>query len=289
MIVASADGTIAWGVLLREATDRVGEVAARCIVEECTGAPPGGLHRVLDDPATVRGVGRFDALVARRERGEPLQYVLGHWSFRELDLMVDARVLIPRPETETVAGLAIDEVRARSRGSRDVLVVDLGTGTGAIGLSVAAECPSARVMATDVSVDALAVASANLTGLGRAATRVSLHHGHWFAALPESSRHMIDVIVSNPPYVGDHEDLPAIVADWEPAGALRSGPDGLDDIAQIVDQAGDWLAAAGSLVIEMAPTQTAVVARWCEDRGFSASIHRDLAGRERAVVARRVP
>ena len=282
------DGTIAWAALLAEATRRIGGDDARWIVEEVTGVSPGGLHAVLDDLVTERGVARFDSLVNRRAEGEPLQYVLGRWGFRTLDLMVDRRVLIPRPETEIVAGLAVDEVEVRSRRRADeVLVVDLGTGSGAIGLSVATECVRSRVMATDSSTDALAVARANLAGIGRAATRVSLHEGRWFSALPPELRGTLDVIVSNPPYVADTEQLPAIVSDWEPVSALRSGPEGLDDLRIIVDEAPNWLNAEGALVLEMAPDQVAVVADWCRGAGLHTEVKQDLAGRDRAVLARR--
>lgn len=281
------DGTIAWSTLLQEATGRVGERDARWIVEEVTGSEPGELHTVLDQPATERGVARFDRLVQRRAEGEPLQYVLGRWGFRTLDLMVDARALIPRPETEMVAGLGIEEVARRAGAGREVLVADLGTGSGAIALSVAVECPSARVMAVDASEEALCVARANLVGVGRAATRVSLHQGDWFAALPAAAAGSLDVIISNPPYVADGEDLPAVVAAWEPAAALRAGADGLDDLRTIVEHAPRWLVEDGVMVLEMAPDQTATVAQWCTSAGFTATVHTDLAGRDRAVVARR--
>jgi len=278
--------TIPWSALLQEAADLLGDHDARRIVEEITGAEPGRLHRVLDDPVTERGVARFDAMVARRRAGEPLQYVLGRWGFRSLDLMVDRRVLIPRPETEVVAGLAVEALNARARTvERELLVADLGTGTGAIGLSIAAECSTARVIVTDASPDALAVARANLTGIGRAATRVSLHEGSWFDALPAAAEGSLDLIVSNPPYVADHEDLPELVDHWEPRNALRAGPDGLDDLRHIVEHAPRWLGPTGTLVLEMAPHQTDVVAEMARDVGLSPSIHPDLAGRARAVVA----
>ncbi|MGB0615976.1 MAG: N5-glutamine methyltransferase family protein, partial [Acidimicrobiales bacterium] len=169
--VADLEGTVTWSELLAEATARFERarlespaIDARRIVEEVTGSEPSEFHRVLDTPATVRGVASFDRLVARRENGEPLQYVVGRWGFRHLDLMVDRRVLIPRPETEVVAGLAIEEVVARSGAGREVVVADLGTGSGALGFAIATECAAARVLATDRSPDALAVARANLAG-----------------------------------------------------------------------------------------------------------------------------
>ena len=287
------DGTISWRDLLAEATARLArsgsetaEIDARRIVEEATGVEPAGFHAVLAELATVRGVAAFDTMVARREQGEPLQYVVGRWGFRHLDLMVDPRVLIPRPETEEVAGLAIDEVNSRA-GDREVLVADLGTGSGAIGLSVAQECASARVLATDISDEALQVARANLAGIGRAAARVSLHAGSWYDALPSSVRGSLDVVISNPPYVTDDEALPAVVDDWEPRGSLRAGADGLDDLTVIVDAAADWVAPGGAVVLEMAPTQTALIAERFVALGWAAAVHTDLQGRDRAVVARR--
>jgi release factor glutamine methyltransferase len=292
--VADLEGTVTWSELLAEATarfERAGlespAIDARRIVEEVTGSEPSEFHRVLDTPATVRGVASFDRLVARRENGEPLQYVVGRWGFRHLDLMVDRRVLIPRPETEVVAGLAIEEVVARSGAGREVVVADLGTGSGALGFAIATECAAARVLATDRSPDALAVARANLAGLGRAAGRVSLHEGSWFDALPTSVRGAIDVLVSNPPYIGDDEELPAVVAEWEPPEALRAGPVGDEDLQTILHGADEWVAPGGAVVLEMAPDQTAVIADRFRAAGWQSSIHGDLAGRDRAVVARK--
>lgn len=294
--------TVRWSELLTEAVARferagidTASLDARRVVEEIAGVQPVGMHRVLDDCVTTRAMARFDELVTRRERGEPLQYVLGRWGFRTLDLMVDQRVLIPRPETEVVAGLAIDavdKVRSQNRRAVDdaegsVKVADLGTGSGAIALSVAVECKGVRVYATDVSEDPLAVARANLAGIGSAARLVSLHHGDWFEALPGELQGSLDVVVSNPPYVAHSEGLPAVVADWEPATALWANSDGFSDLHSIVTQAPRWLAPRGVIVLEMSPPQTSTVQQWCTDLGWQATIHPDLNGRPRAVVARR--
>jgi release factor glutamine methyltransferase len=222
-----------------------------------------------------------DQMVGRRAEGEPLQYVLGRWGFRTLDLLVDARVLIPRPETEVVAGLAIDALEGPG------VVVDLGTGSGAIALSVAAErWPHVEVWATDASADALAVARANLAGLGRRAAAVRLVEGDWYAALPDELRGRVDVLVSNPPYVAADELLPSEVADWEPHGALVSGPTGLEAIERIVAAAPQWLSADGTLVLEIGETQGDAVVELARAAGFgNAKIEPDLAGRDRALVA----
>ncbi len=289
---ADLDGTVSWGELLtetRQILESCGESEsprqeAKWILGEVTGTSGADFIDAMNELATVRGVNHLDALVARRRAGEPIQYVLGHWAFRTLDLLVDQRVLIPRPETEVVAGLAIAELDRLGRA--EARVVDLGTGSGAIGLAIAAERPGTQVVLTDRSDDALAVARANLGGLGRAGRGVSIYAGEWFAALPEEQRGSVDVIVSNPPYIPHTERLAASVADWEPEIALRAGDDGLDDLRVIVAESVEWLSNGGVLVLEMGSEQTSVVAELAETAGFSAEVHRDLAGKDRAVVAR---
>lgn len=285
----SSDGTIAWSELLTEATMSLKSVSedpaidARRIIEAAAGIEPAEFMLRLDDLVTTRGMAAFDRMVGRRKAGEPLQYVVGSWGFRYLDLMVDSRVLIPRPETEVVAGLALGEIDALQA----TKVADLGTGSGAIALSMATE-REVLVWATDVSAEAIAVARANLSGIGRSATRVTLAEGSWFAALPDDLRGQLNVIVSNPPYVCDDDQLPAVVADWEPGLALFSGADGMDSLNHIIGEALGWLTKDGSLVLEMAPQQTSAAAEMCLDAGFlSAHVYPDNSGRDRAVVARR--
>ncbi|MCY3619287.1 MAG: peptide chain release factor N(5)-glutamine methyltransferase [Acidimicrobiaceae bacterium] len=287
-----------WGDLLSEArrllsgsgASETPEVDARRIVEAASGASPADFERVLGARATTLTAARFFSMLERRCAGEPLQYVVGSWGFRSLDLMVDRRVLIPRPETEVVAGWAVDEVQRLSDGAgRDhqMTVVDLGTGSGAIGLSVAVECPQARVFATDVSADALAVARANLAGLGRAAARVSLHEGDWFDALPAALRGAVDVVVSNPPYIGTGEELPPVIADWEPPVALWSGPAGHEAVEQVIGGASQWLRPGGSLVMEAASHRAQQTAHMVAETGFAdVRVEHDLAGLERVVIGR---
>ncbi len=145
-----------------------------------------------------------------------------------------------------------------------------------------------EVWATDRSPDALAVAGANLAGLGRRAAVVRLAEGDWFEALPEDLRGRIDVVVSNPPYVATDDPLPPEVADWEPREALVPGKTGLEAIEQIVRTAPGWLRSDGVLVVEIGETQGEATAALARDAGFAtADIHPDLAGRDRALVARR--
>lgn len=298
MVPAADDpdgATVSWRALQAEAeralapvTDRPG-VDARRIIERASGNLGADYVLGLDDPVTERGMHFFDTMLERRRLGEPLQYVLGRWGFRDLDLLVDRRVLIPRPETETVVDLALAELDRLREPDRILIAVDLGTGSGAIGLSIAAERERVEVLLTDASADALAVARANLAGLGRAATRVRIAEpGEWFAAVPAEHRGAIHLLVSNPPYVALDDDLPAVVRDWEPSSALFSGPDGLDDLRRIVGEAPEWLASDGVLVVELAPHQAEAVAGLARRAGFvEVEIGADLTGRSRAVVARR--
>ncbi len=288
---AAADGTVSWGELLAETETRLTQgaiddasVSARRIVEEASGFEDAELNSGLHEPATVRGVAKLDAMVARRLTGEPLQYVLGRWAFRTLDLMVDKRVLIPRPETEEVAGWALDELSDVRSGP--AIAVDLGTGSGAIGLSILAEAPDVDVWLTDVSTDALAVARANLVGLSLSAARGRVAHGSWFDALPDELAGTIDLVVSNPPYVPDSAELDATVADWEPPSALFAGPDGRDDLDALAAQVTRWLKPGGAFVVELSPEQAEGFAAHLEPAFDNVRIRHDLSGRARAVVAR---
>jgi release factor glutamine methyltransferase len=167
---------------------------------------------------------------------------------------------------------------------------DLGTGSGAIAIALEAELSEVTVWATDLSDDALAVARANLAGTGVAATRVRLAGGHWFDALPHEVRGRLRVIVSNPPYVAEHEvdALPPTVADWEPRGALVSGPTGLEAIEVIVAGAPEWLdTSGGALVVELAPHQADAGRQLALAAGFTeVDVRADLTGRDRVLVAR---
>jgi release factor glutamine methyltransferase len=284
----------AWRELLGVATDRLADAGhdnagqeARWLVERAAGFEPAELYISLDRPASTRSGTFFFQMLDRRVGGEPLQYVLGRWSFRTLDLYLDRRVLIPRPETEVLAERALAECDRVGASA----AVDLGTGSGALALTLAVERPGlTEIWATDASEDALAVTRANLAGLGRQATRVRLVCGSWFAALPDELRGRIGVVVSNPPYVAESEmaDLPDEVREWEPRQALVSGPRGLDDIATIVADAPEWLSRPGALLLEMAPHQVAEAQRLARAAGFlSVSVWPDLAGRDRILCARR--
>jgi release factor glutamine methyltransferase len=247
----------------------------------------------LDEPVPAAAQEAFFSMLGRRESGEPVQYVLGHWAFRKLDLMVDRRVLIPRPETEVVVEVALAELAlvapAGTEGARPV-VVDLGTGSGAIAFSIATERPDVEAWATDMSWEALAVASANLAGLGaQAGGRVRLVQGSWWSALPVGLKGSVTLAVANPPYVAESEvaDLPEEVSRWEPHQALIAGPTGLEALEAIVSEASAWLAGRSTLVAEIAPHQSSAAKSLALSAGFrDVVVRNDLAGRERILVAK---
>ena len=292
-----AEGTVPWRDLWAETTGileaaGIGQanVEARWILEEVSGLEGGELLAGLDRPATTRGVAHLDALVARRTAGEPIQYVLGHWAFRSLDLLVDRRVLIPRPETEQVVDVALgvlDDVALGRPGGHRLTAVDLGTGSGAIALAIATERPAVDVWATDRSPDALAVARANLAGIGMAGSRVRVAEGSWFEPLDADLRGGVDLLISNPPYIAVDEELDASVADWEPADALVPGATGLEAYEVLAAGAPGWLAPGGAVVLEIGATQAAAVSGLLAAAGLvEISVHPDLAGLDRTVVAR---
>jgi release factor glutamine methyltransferase len=285
---------------LREVRALRPDVEARWMVERVSGYDGAELVTNEQEPATAPAMQHLDDMLDRRAGGEPLQYVLGRWDFLGLDLLVDRRVLVPRPETEVVAQTAVEEaVRLGSRrGKHDgwlaadttYAIADLGTGSGAIALALARELPDAEVWATDASDDALAVARANLAGVGSAATRVRVRAGSWYDALPSELRGVLRVIVSNPPYIAEHEvaDLPHDVADWEPRTALVSGPTGYEALEVLVADAPAWLdPAGGALVVELAPHQADRARELATAAGFTdVRVDRDLVGRARVLVAR---
>ncbi len=282
------DGTVTWRELLAQATDTLGDAnEARWLCEEVYGERGAAFHAALGQAATGRMVVRFDALLARRQAGEPLQYVLGSWSFRTIELMVDPRVLIPRPETEVVVGVALDLARALPDPIR---AVDLGTGSGAIALALAAELPigSVEVWGTDLSENALDVARANLAGLGRRGSAVRFVQGSWFDALPAELVGAVHLIVANPPYIApDDPELDESVRSWEPHLALFADNDGLAAYETIIADAPRWLAEGGWLVLEIGHRQAAAVSALCLAAGMiDVATRRDLAGLDRVVEAR---
>lgn len=291
--VVDVEGAVTWRQLWNETATIVGDrIHARWMCEHASGCDGHEFVAELDRPAMHGMVAHLDAMVARRRTGEPLQYVLGRWAFRTLDLLVDPRVLIPRPETEWVCEAALTLVRSLPWTiAKPLQIADLGTGSGAFGLSLAAELPrgAAKVWLGDISSDALDVARANLAGCGIAGGLVSIVQGSWFDALPCELLGQLDLVVANPPYVATASgSLEAIVSDWEPHLALFGGDDGLRDIETIVHGAPAWLRPNGWLVLEIGADQGKPVRELLAAHGFNAvEIRSDLAGRDRIAVGRR--
>jgi release factor glutamine methyltransferase len=221
----------------------------------------------------------------RRAKGAPLQYAAGRANFRHLTLDVDERVLIPRPETEQLVDVVLDAMQDDVGG----IVVDVGTGSGAIALSLASEGRFSNVIGTDVSLDALAVAAANVTRCAPALRApVELRAGSLLGPVTERP---LRAVVSNPPYISwnERDVLPSSVRDWEPAVALFSGEDGMAATARLVHQAGEALGAGGLLALEVDMRRASLAAELMATEGAFEKVQvlLDLTGRERFVVARR--
>lgn len=230
-----------------------------------------------DDPIEAVLVQRLMGLVQRYTAGEPLAYLTSHQAFFGLDLQVDARVLVPRPDTETLVTWALEILRSEPPNDNPQHALDLGTGSGAIALALKTHLPALNMHAVDLSADALAVAETNSQ---RLQLPVTFSQGAWFCALPDADMRF-DCIVSNPPYITAQDPHLAALT-HEPALALSSGADGLDDLRLIIAQASNWLTANGWLLLEHGYDQAAAVRELLVQAGFhQVRSRRDLAGIER--------
>jgi release factor glutamine methyltransferase len=279
---------VTWRDVLADAAVRLSNPnEARWLCEHACGLDGAEFASALDETPTTAMMASLDAMLVRRLAGEPLQYVMSRWAFRHLDLFVDKRVLIPRPETELAVEHALLMLANLDGFAR---VVDLGTGSGAIGLAIASESHprEVEVWLTDESSDALDVARANVATLGRHGSRVKIAQGSWWSALPEDLVGTIDVAVCNPPYIaiGDPE-VAVDVLEWEPHTALFADDDGFADLQLVIVGAPRWLRAGGSLILEIGHRQAARVTEAMIAAGFEdVETHHDLAGRDRFVVGR---
>jgi release factor glutamine methyltransferase len=268
--------------LLREAADELGsagcaspQVDAEWLLAHVLGVTRTELAADGAHPLATEDEQRFRELVSRRSTREPLAYVLGEWGFRGLTLKVDRRVLIPRPETETL----VERALALLDGLPQPRVLDIGVGSGAIALAIAQEHPAAEVVATDNSADALAVAKENREHNG--VDRVELVQGELFAGLEGP----FDLVVSNPPYVAPDEidQLEPEVSEWEPREALVA----CGATEAIAEAARFRLAPGGWLLLETADGKARSVAALLESLGYDeVTITDDLAGREKVVDGR---
>ena len=287
-----SDETITWGELLQVTAVELGnEKEARWLCEHASGLDRVELDAARDEVVSQRCGVALRAMVARRLTGEPLQYVMKSWAFRHLDVLVDNRVLIPRPETEVMVQAALDLAREMiSKANSKLRVADLGTGSGVIGLSLASELPlgSNEVWLTDLSADALEVARANLAGLGLINGDVRVAQGSWFAALPSELKNSFDLIVSNPPYIALYDpSVESSVLNHEPHLALFAGSDGLDAYREIISHADEWLVTNGWIVLEIGHQQGDAVRELLAQNSFKQiEIRKDLAGRDRIALAK---
>ncbi len=236
---------------------------------------------VLLDPARYVVPELYAHLVARRMAHEPIAYIVGYRDFWTLRIAVGPGVLIPRPDSETLIEASLDLARQRGSGwpSR---VLDLGTGPGTLLLAVLSEFPGATGLGVEASEQALAYARDNAEELGMA-DRATFQSGDWGAGIDGP----FDLILCNPPYVGDAEPLMPDVADHEPAGALFAGPDGLDDYRRIIPDLPRLLALDGAAILEIGATQHILVKELAEAAGFAVACRQDLAGRDRALLLTR--
>jgi len=259
---------------------------AEMIAAHVHGIGRGELHRVPDgefDP-------RFWNEIARREAREPLQHITGLAYFRYLELEVGPGVFVPRPETEVMTGWAIEALTEMD--VAEPVVTDLGTGSAAIALAIAQEVPRARVHAVEADPLAREWAERNIARCAGSAPhtrgRVTLEDGEFASALPSLSG-AVDLVISNPPYIPVGAGVPPEVGEYDPAGALWGGEDGLDAVRVIESAARRLLRPGGLVAVEHgAPQGAAVYWIFAEERGWrDTRNHKDLAGRDRFVTARR--
>ena len=276
---------IAWGT---DDLKKRGSSSPRLDVELLLGLVL-GMDRVRliiegDRPLQKDELARYRALHTRRRAGEPIAYLVGRREFYGRWFRVDRRVLIPRPETELLVEVGMDRTKHVALSAR---VIDLCTGSGCVAISLARERPTTRVIGTDISPDAIAVAEENATRLG-AVSNCGFFVSDVFARVDRRWR--FDLITANPPYIPAPE-IPTLQVDirgFEPHLALVGGEDGLDLVRRIVAEAPAYLAPGGALAMELASGQAPEVARMLEERGYrDVAIAKDLGGHERVVSARR--
>jgi release factor glutamine methyltransferase len=267
---------------LRQARQRLVPVAAaqaareaRLILGHVTGWSAARVSTAGDAPLAPGDCARCDALLERRRAHEPLAQILGEWPFRGRSFRVTRDTLVPRPDTETLVDLALAAPFAR--------LLDLGTGTGAIAVTLLAERPQARGIATDISAAALEVAAANAAACG-VIDRIALLRSDWWQAVTGQ----FDLVVSNPPYVSEAEyaALAPEITEWEPRAALTPGGDGLGAYRRILAGLGAHLAPGGRVLVEIGASQAAAVTVLFDAAGLDAvTVHSDINDRERVVSA----
>ncbi|MFN6961138.1 MAG: peptide chain release factor N(5)-glutamine methyltransferase [Rhodocyclaceae bacterium] len=260
--------------LLAQARQRLPANEARLLLSHLLGRNPAWLEAHRDEALDAATAARFSALVDRRAAGEPVAYLIGRREFYGRDFAITPAVLIPRPETELLVEIAAEKVAAAETAPRSTRILDLGTGSGCLAITLALELPMTQVTAVEVSPQALTVARGNAERLG---AKVEFVESDWFAALPQVT---FDLIVANPPYLAaDDAHLKEGDLRFEPAAALTDHADGLMAIRRIVAEARHWLTDGGWLFFEHGWDQGGAARALLEAAGFEAiEQHRDLAG-----------
>lgn len=234
---------------------------------------------LLLDPGRYEVPEVYAHLIARRMAHEPIAYILGYRDFWTLRIEVGPGVLIPRPDSETLVEACLDFARDARGAGWPSRVLDLGTGPGTLLLAVLSEFPEATGLGVDASEFALAFARDNAEDLGMA-DRTAFQSGDWGDSIVGS----FDLILCNPPYIAENEQLMPDVADHEPVGALFAGADGLDDYRRIIPDLPRLLAPGGLAVLEIGATQHISVGKLAEAAGFAVACRQDLGGRDRALI-----
>lgn len=269
---------------LREAADRLEPVSdtarldAELLMAEAVGVSRSELLLRHMQAQVPKG---FEALLARRERHEPVAYILGRKEFYGREFLVADGVLIPRMDSETTVAAALSAVPAPRR------VLDCGVGSGALLLTVLAEAPDAQGIGIDRADQPLEIAPANAARLGLT-ERVQVLRGDWNEPGWADALGQFDLILANPPYVEEDAPIAPAVREWEPAGALFAGPQGLDDYRVLIPQLPHLLTKNGVVVLEIGATQADQVAGIAEQAGFASELRRDLGGRPRALVLKKL-
>lgn len=260
---------------------------AELLLAHCLGLRRLDLYLRYDQPLTAEELAAYKTLIQRRTRGEPVAYITGERAFWTLDLKVSPQVLIPRPETERLVEIALTTLKDLNRPRPRVL--DLGTGSGAIALALAAEIPQGYFLALDCSLGALQTAREN-QHRNAIAAKIDYLVADWCAPISPHKGHF-DLIVSNPPYIaaGEIGALQTEISRFEPHAALDGGPDGMDCLRLIIDQAAERLVTGGTLILEIGADQGKAVSDLAAThKGFeSIEIHKDYAGLDRVAQLRR--
>ncbi|WP_417320763.1 peptide chain release factor N(5)-glutamine methyltransferase [Emcibacter sp.] len=286
--LSQAKGTVAFW--LREVRNSLAacdietaELDARVLLAHVLGCTPMNVYLQQDRELTESEVGFLEKLLARRRQREPLSHILGEKEFWSLSFKVTPDVLTPRPDSETLIQAALDKIRDRTAPLR---ILDLGTGSGCLLLSLLSELQNASGLGLDISEAALAVARENAERLGLSERAIFIK-SDWTSALARKEK--FDVILSNPPYIGlsEKESLPPEVREFEPERALYSGEEGLDDYRKLITRLPDFLAVDGFILFEIGAGQGASLKELLSNAGIrEIEIIKDLAGRDRCVAWR---